>query len=204
MSGINITADLAPATTTELGGVMVDGVTIQIDENGVISHASHSLSGKYATHDEVDQKISAIQLTPGPQGEVGPAGANGADGAVGPQGPQGPQGPVGPMGPQGPQGDEGPVGPQGPAGKIPDISSFATTAVTDHLQAQINALEAALAAANITIPGVSVAAPVAVPVLEAPAMDVAADPVLNPVAASAPDAVVIEPVTTATPAPDGN
>jgi hypothetical protein len=108
------------------------------------------------------------------------------------------------MGPQGPQGDEGPVGPQGPAGKIPDISSFATTAVTDHLQAQINALEAALAAANITIPGVSVAAPVAVPVLEAPAMDVAADPVLNPVAASAPDAVVIEPVTTATPAPDGN
>jgi len=39
MSGINITADLTPATTTELGGVMVDGVTIQIDENGVISHA---------------------------------------------------------------------------------------------------------------------------------------------------------------------
>jgi len=218
MSGINITADLTPATTTELGGVMVDGVTIQIDENGVISHVPHSLSGKYATHDEVDQKISAIQLTPGPQGEagpqgpqgeVGPQGPAGADGAVGPQGetgpagangadgavgPQGPQGPVGPMGPQGPQGDEGPVGPQGPAGKIPDISSLATTAVTDHLQAQINAIEAALAAANITIPGV-LTAPVAAPV---------ADPVLNPVTAPAPDAVVLEPVATATPAPDGN
>jgi Collagen triple helix repeat (20 copies) len=204
MSGINITADLTPATTTELGGVMVDGVTIQIDENGVISHASHSLSGKYATHDEVDQKISAIQLTPGPQGEAGPAGANGTDGAVGLQGPQGPQGPVGPMGPQGPQGDEGPVGPQGPAGKIPDISSFATTAVTDHLQAQINALEEALAAANITIPGVLVAAPVAAPVLETPVVDPVADPVLNPVEAPAPDAVVLEPVATATPAPDGN
>ena len=178
MGGINITADLLPASTTDLGGVIVDGVTITVDDNGVISAVQNA-----PDHLEVDAKIvnalSTLASTPGPQGdtgpqgEAGPQGPAGADGAVGPQGEkgdtgpqgeagpvgpvgaQGPQGPVGPMGPAGPQGDEGPQGPQGPAGKIPDVSTLATTAVTDHLQAQINAIEAALQAANITIPSIS-------------------------------------------------
>ena len=151
MGGINITADLLPASTTDLGGVIVDGVTITVDDNGVISAVQNA-----PDHLEVDAKIvnalSTLASTPGPQGDTGP---QGEAGPVGPVGAQGPQGPIGPMGPAGPQGDEGPQGPQGPAGKIPDVSTLATTAVTDHLQAQINAIEAALQAANITIPSIS-------------------------------------------------
>lgn len=57
--------------------------------------------------EEVDAKIAAIELLPGPQGEPGPAGPQGIDGLQGPEGQPGPQGPAGPQGPQGPQGEPG-------------------------------------------------------------------------------------------------
>lgn len=75
--------------------------------------------------DDVDAKLAAISLTPGPQGprgDVGPTGATGARGATGPvgpvgvRGPDGPQGPVGATGPQGSIGETGPTGPAGPPG----------------------------------------------------------------------------------------
>lgn len=96
----------------------------------------------------VDQSISTIALTPGPQGPQGvpgPTGPTGATGTTGPQGPAGPQGPQGPAGVPGPTGQTGPVGatgatgpagatgatgpmgPQGPAGKDAVSSSSVTT-----------------------------------------------------------------------------
>ena len=50
----------------------------------------------YATNDSVDEKIAAIELTPGPQGEKGDKGDKGDQGEQGPEGPQGPQGEPGP------------------------------------------------------------------------------------------------------------
>lgn len=49
---------------------------------------------------ELKSEISAIELTPGPQGP---------EGAQGPEGPEGPQGPEGPEGPEGPRGQEAPT-----------------------------------------------------------------------------------------------
>lgn len=43
----------------------------------------------YYTAEQVDEKIEAIELTPGPQGEPGKDGAQGIQGETGPQGPQG-------------------------------------------------------------------------------------------------------------------
>ncbi|CAB4129148.1 Collagen triple helix repeat [uncultured Caudovirales phage] len=70
----------------------------------------------------VDQQISHISLTPGPQGlqgiqgNTGPAGAQGVQGNIGPAGPQGIQGIQGVAGPTGPQGIQGNTGSQGPQG----------------------------------------------------------------------------------------
>lgn len=95
----------------------------------------------YATTTYVDNAISTIELTPGPEGpkgDKGDQGLQGPIGATGPEGPQGIQGPIGLTGPEGPQGvqgiqgiqgeqgpkgdkgdkgDTGEVGPEGPAGK---------------------------------------------------------------------------------------
>ena len=57
-----------------------------------------------ATVDYIDQKISSIELTPGPQGEQGlqgDPGTQGIQGEIGLQGPIGPQGVAGPVGPAG-------------------------------------------------------------------------------------------------------
>jgi microcystin-dependent protein len=76
----------------------------------------------------VDEQISAIELTPGPegpQGDPGPQGAKGDTGLQGPigltgaQGIQGEQGVQGVEGPQGIQGEDGPEGPAGPPGEAP-------------------------------------------------------------------------------------
>ena len=89
----------------------------------------------YATNESVDNKIKAIELTPGPQGPQGPQGepgVQGPQGEVGPAGPQGEQGPKGDTGETGPagkdgidgapgpKGDKGDIGPQGPAGEKGD------------------------------------------------------------------------------------
>lgn len=51
-----------------------------------------------STVDYIDQEISSIELTPGPQGEQGTQGIQGEIGLQGPVGPQGVAGPVGPAG----------------------------------------------------------------------------------------------------------
>ena len=58
---------------------------IQIDQYEPLANGSVDLSG-YATEEFVNQEISKIELTPGPQG---PQGEQGLQGEVGPQGPAG-------------------------------------------------------------------------------------------------------------------
>lgn len=78
--------------------------------------------GELITHERlnaIENGISEIELTPGPQGATGPKGDTGAQGPKGDRGetgPQGPKGEVGPAGPQGEQGLQGPAGPQGEKG----------------------------------------------------------------------------------------
>ena len=60
-----------------------------------------------ATVDYIDQEISNIELTPGPQGEQGEQGTQGIPGAQGDIGLQGEQGLTGATGPQGPAGADG-------------------------------------------------------------------------------------------------
>lgn len=78
--------------------------------------------GELITHERlnaIENGISEIELTPGPQGATGPKGDTGAQGPKGDRGetgPQGPKGGVGPAGPQGEQGLQGPAGPQGEKG----------------------------------------------------------------------------------------
>lgn len=59
---------------------------------------------------DIQDRLSDIELTPGPQG------ADGEDGEAGPQGAQGPRGLRGHAGPQGARGPRGVQGPAGPAG----------------------------------------------------------------------------------------
>ena len=81
-----------------------------------INPEGEGTAGGLATEAYVDEAISKIELTPGPQGPQGPVGPQGPIGDVGPQGPQGPEGPVGPQGSIGPQGPKGDTGAQGPQG----------------------------------------------------------------------------------------
>ncbi len=61
----------------------------------------------FADGQNLTEKLSAIQLTPGPQGEPGPTGPQGLKGDTGATGAQGPKGDVGPQGPKGEKGDPG-------------------------------------------------------------------------------------------------
>ena len=71
---------------------------------------------------EIQDRLSTIELTPGPQGadgrdgEDGEAGPQGLPGPRGPQGLRGPRGHAGPKGARGPRGVQGATGPTGPAG----------------------------------------------------------------------------------------
>ena len=92
------------ATTTELGGVIVDGTTISVDDDGTI----HSI-------------VPGVSGPAGPTGATGPAGPSGAPGppgtgSTGPAGASGPPGSTGPAGPSGANGPSGPSGATGPAG----------------------------------------------------------------------------------------
>ena len=124
----------------------MDATNTLINYKTQFTDASTALSfGNYrithASQTYVDDAISAIELTPGPQGEQGPIGPQGPAGEAGPkgdpgdvgpqgiqgeQGVQGLQGIQGIQGEQGPKGDKGdkgdtgatgPQGPEGPAGK---------------------------------------------------------------------------------------
>lgn len=86
---------------------------------------------RYVTEDYVDNAISNIELTPGPQGEPGI------------QGEKGDKGDQGEVGPQGPQGEQGPMGPQGPAGKDADpadLEGYATKAYVNNILGDIESL----------------------------------------------------------------
>lgn len=89
---------------------------IQIEGPGDLS--------SYATKEFVNQEISRIELTPGPQGPAGPKGEQGVKGSKGDIGPQGLQGErglpgeTGPQGPPGEKGEQGPIGLTGPQGSI--------------------------------------------------------------------------------------
>ena len=74
---------------------------------------NHALSALWA---RVNQKISAISLTPGPPGEKGATGPTGVAGPTGPTGSQGLSGPTGPKGDTGNNGATGVTGPQGITG----------------------------------------------------------------------------------------
>lgn len=119
------------------------------------------MDGKYTTESYVNNAISNIELTPGPQGpqgiqgEQGPQGEKGDkgdQGEMGPQGPQGEQGPRGIQGPQGragnrgpqgiqgPQGEQGPEGPAGKDGKDADLTGYATEEYVNNLIGDIEDL----------------------------------------------------------------
>lgn len=74
--------------------------------------------------DEIDAKLEAIELTPGPQGPKGDKGDPGEEGPKGPKGDKGDPGEEGPQGPKGDKGDPGEEGPQGDFGAtfIPSVS----------------------------------------------------------------------------------
>ena len=72
--------------------------------------------GELITHERlnaIENGISEIELTPGPQGATGPKCDTGAQG---PKGEKGEVGPAGPQGEKGLQGLQGPAGPQGEKG----------------------------------------------------------------------------------------
>ena len=71
---------------------------------------AHMLAGLWA---RVNQKLSAISLTPGPPGPQGLKGDKGDTGSAGATGPQGNPGATGATGLQGLQGNPGATGPQG-------------------------------------------------------------------------------------------
>lgn len=118
------------------------GITVPTTTSDLINDSD------FTTNAYVNEQISTVELTPGPQGpkgdtgEQGPAGADGYtpikgvdyfDGAKGEQGPkgdtgeQGVQGPKGEQGIQGPQGEVGPQGPKGDDGLTTSISVNGTT-----------------------------------------------------------------------------
>lgn len=70
----------------------------------------------YYNKQQVDEKITNIQLTPGPQGEKGEKGEPGIQGPIGLTGPKGDTGLQGPAGEQGPKGEPGEMGPAGKDG----------------------------------------------------------------------------------------
>jgi hypothetical protein len=76
---------------------------------------AHLLAGLWA---RVNQKLSAISLTPGPKGDKGDKGDTGS---------QGPQGNTGATGSQGPKGDTGNTGATGPQGSAGDLGYTAPT-----------------------------------------------------------------------------
>ena len=93
---------------------------------------AHMLAGLWA---RVNQKLSAISLTPGPPGPKGDKGDTGNTGATGPQGPPGN---VGATGAAGPQGNTGAAGAKGvafygwsTAANLTNISSVSGMAVGD-------------------------------------------------------------------------
>ena len=97
-------------------------------------------TSNFYNKEEIDAKISEIELKEGPQGPQGLKGDKGEIGEIGPQGPQGPKGEQGPKGPQGPQGLQGPQGKQGLKGDnglTPNITIGNVTTLEPNQQATV-------------------------------------------------------------------
>ena len=79
---------------------------------------------------ELKSEISAIELTPGPQGETG---EQGEQGEKGDKGEQGEQGDLGERGEQGPAGDQGPQGQEAPTSDevVSDVMSVMESALNE-------------------------------------------------------------------------
>ena len=126
----NINFD-AYALKSEVASTYATKAELQAVEDKIDNIDLSEIEG-FITEDEVDAKISAIELTPGPQGPQGPQGEQGLPGEQGPQGEQGPAGADGAQGPAGQDGKDGAaftydmfteeqlaalVGPEGPQGQ---------------------------------------------------------------------------------------
>ena len=120
-TAINNLINSAPGTLDTLGEIAANlaadagalsGIITSITSiNSNVSAANAAIiTANLNLKNYVDNQISTISLTPGPQGNVGP---QGIQGNVGPQGIQGNVGPQGNTGAQGIQGIQGNVGPQG-------------------------------------------------------------------------------------------
>ena len=100
--------------------------------------------GELITHERlnaIENGISEIELTPGPQGPAGP------QGEVGPQGPKGEKGEVGPAGPQGPQGEVGEKGADAVINKLNKVDALTVeSASTQDIATAFNNLIADLKA----------------------------------------------------------
>jgi hypothetical protein len=143
VSGQIVTGGLS-AEVISMGQISDDGSTKQIiiDDQGILikSKIKYNEDGQRLSPEEdyvptkeyVDNAISNIELTPGPQGEQG---------IQGPQGEKGDKGDQGEVGPQGPQGEQGPMGPQGPAGEPADLTGYATK---EELQTALGDIESLL------------------------------------------------------------
>ena len=132
-TAINNLINSAPGTLDTLGEIAANlaadagalsGIITSITSiNSNVSAANAAIiTANLNLKNYVDNQISTISLTPGPQGiqgiqgNVGPQGIQGIQGNVGAQGATGPQGIQGNTGPQGSQGIQGNVGAQGDKG----------------------------------------------------------------------------------------
>ena len=118
--GILPIATIGPSGTP--GGVKIDGSTITINTDGVISispnYALPNQAGNAGKVLSTNGTVASWQAISGGGSGTGPTGPVGPAGPVGPQGIQGIQGSVGYQGPAGPTGPIGETGPAGPAGQV--------------------------------------------------------------------------------------
>jgi Collagen triple helix repeat (20 copies) len=99
---------------TTLAAMLVLGVYVQAvgaQEGG------KPFAALWAAIAELEERLDAIELTPGPQGPVGPQGPQGEPGPKGDMGDQGEPGAQGSRGERGEKGEAGEPGVQGPAGE---------------------------------------------------------------------------------------
>lgn len=79
--------------TMDSTNTLINYKTQFTDDSTALSFGNYRIT--HASQAYVDDAISAIELTPGPQGEQGPIGPQGPAGEVGPKGETGEQGPAG-------------------------------------------------------------------------------------------------------------
>ena len=116
-------------TVWENGNLITEGKLNKIEE--ALDTINDKVEGidlsDYAVKDYVDEEISKIELTPGPQGEPGKDGEKGEKGDQGIQGIQGEKGDTGEKGEKGDTGEKGEKGEKGADGLTTSIKVNGTT-----------------------------------------------------------------------------